>query len=138
MAKFLLEGVNTRFDYGFDGNVFIPEYKIPIDLWATDIKVILFGAGKVGRAYFEELKGSKKCSLAAWVDSNAQAYVDSKEKIYPIEYIKKVEYDVIILGALHEKTAEDMKNSLIAAGVAEDKILWSKPNAVISRRINTK
>lgn len=138
MVKFLLEGVNSRFDYGFDENVSVPEYKIPIDLWTTDIKVILCGAGKVGRAYFEEIKGSKKYSLTAWVDSNAQAYVNSVEKIYPIEYIKKVEYDVIILGALREKTAEDMKKSLKAAGAVEDKILWSKPNTVISGEINTK
>lgn len=138
MVKFLLEGVNSRFDYGFDRNIFVPEYKIPIDLWATDKKVILCGAGKVGRAYFEELKGSKKCSLTAWIDSNAQAYVNSGEKIYPIEHIKKVEYDVIILGALLEKTAEDMANALKAAGAAEDKILWSKPAAIISRGINIK
>lgn len=132
MTAFILEGINNRFDFGFDIDISVLQYMLPVELLGTSKNIILCGAGKVGRNYYRELMKRPEYKLVGWIDNNSKVYVDYQDTIYPLEYVNQAEYDVILLGAMSEGMAESMKMSLTAIGVPEERIVWCEPRDFIN------
>ena len=58
------------------------KFLFPFDKVPKDSRIVLYGAGECGRDYYLELKETNWCSIALWVDRNA-------EKIGSVlEYVK--------------------------------------------------
>ena len=89
-------------------------------------RVILYGAGKVGRDYYEQLKSNNNYDIVAWVDKNAESY---GAKIQNINVIKKYNYDFVLISIKSENIAKSIVFELIdKMGVDNEKIVWRKPN----------
>ena len=89
-------------------------------------KVILYGAGNVGQAYYKYMKEDRECILMAWVDKNA---VEIKEnKILPVEKLDclfHLEYDYVVIAVFDEPVYEMIQKELICAGIKKEKIIWN-------------
>ena len=80
-------------------------------------RIVLYGAGAVGRAYYEQVQKSKYCEVILWIDK----YVQEENIIYPIEDILNIEYDYVVIARVNESARIEMKNVLM--GVSEQKII---------------
>ena len=114
MIEFLLRGINKNFGFGF-GNVvpfFLPPYKKLQECNAHSI--VLYGAGEVGKDYYNGLKQSGY-NIVAWADMRG-AYLSTLgfETVAP-EKIKDVEYDVIVIAS----DSEDLMNQMLTMLVQE-------------------
>lgn len=95
----------------------------PFEKIPKDSRIILYGAGFVGKIYNEQLNISKYCEVVAWVD---KAYYEEKYKwlgVVSLEAAKKQEYDFVVIAIINKKTEELVKNSLIENGVPAEKIV---------------
>ena len=90
-------------------------------------KIILYGAGAVGRDYYAQISRYSDCQIAAWVDAHPERYHYPHIRLYGVEILQSVEYDLLLIGAGDEKLAEEIRNQLTAYGVDKSKIFWSKP-----------
>lgn len=94
-------------------------------------KVVLYGAGAVGKDFYGQIVRENSCVLAAWVDGNniGNLYLITVERP---EILKSIDFDIIILAVYDENTAEMMKNELRVMGIEnlESKVLWMKPDRV--------
>lgn len=91
-------------------------------------KIILYGAGKVGNYYYNQIEATKYCEIKLWVDQN----YEKLRKCYKIpvqspENIFHEEYDFIIVAVEDEDLYLEIRAYLISKGVLENKIIWEKP-----------
>ncbi len=99
-------------------------YLFPYKSVEKDSKIILYGAGKVGQSYHEQIKKSGYCDIVAWVDK--EAYKNDKNLISPNQ-IAELEYSKIVIAIKSKKCAEEIICNLIDLGIDEGKIVWEAP-----------
>ena len=75
-------------------------------------KIILYGAGKIGRVYHRQVEDSQYCQIVNWVDAKASAYKD--DRIRDIETIMTMtNYDYIVIAIKNKMVVEQVKKMLI-------------------------
>lgn len=89
-------------------------------------KVILYGAGNVGKAFRRHILQDGDCDLVLWVDKNPRKYQEEQWEVSDVRCILEQEYDYIIVAVALEDIYELIKEELLLIGVSEEKILWNK------------
>ncbi len=93
-------------------------------------RIILYGAGSVGCDYYTQIRKYVKCELIAWTDRYYEKYkCDYCELIDP-RRIPYLVYDKVLIGVMDEKSAEEIKHSLMRMGVPKSKIYWKCPERI--------
>lgn len=93
-------------------------------------KVVIYGAGAVGRDYYAQLCRYRKIEIAAWLDSNWKNIKYDCMEVTGTDVLAECEFDLIIIAVKEEGTALDIKNKLIGLGQPEEKIIWDKPKDI--------
>jgi glycosyltransferase involved in cell wall biosynthesis len=102
-------------------------YRFPEGLIENGKKVILYGAGDIGKNYYQYMQEKNIWDLVAWVDAAAEKYKNLCNNVQSVDIITKLEFDVILIAVMEEKTAQSIHRSLCARGIPDDKILWMAP-----------
>lgn len=89
--------------------------------------IVLYGAGKVGREYYKQVKQSNYCNIVKWVDRNYKKINNADMRICAVEDILITKYDKIVLAIERADLAKEMKELLLNIGVEEEKIVWNPP-----------
>ncbi len=87
-------------------------------------RIAIYGAGAVGRAFFEQTLLTKYAVITLWVDKNAKSI--SNPSIYSANELMKKEFEYLVIAIDDEKVAFDIRNDLISMGIAENKIVWNR------------
>lgn len=97
------------------------KYKINDEVIDKFQRVVLYGAGNVGKDYFYQL--SKKGVIIYWVDGNNSYYKGFGLDVHPVTDIPKDDYDAYILATVKHENAKSMRKVLQNQGIANDKII---------------
>ncbi len=93
-----------------------------------DKKVIIYGAGSVGRSFYVQLSRYARCTIVGWVDKKFQIYRYECCEILSPDFIGECEYDYILLANADENIREKMKVELLELyGVDENKMISEVP-----------
>lgn len=94
----------------------------PQALVKPEEKVLLYGAGELGKGFFHKNLKGHFCNIVAWVDKN-------HEKIgFPVtglETLKNTEFESLLIAVESETVATAIKKELISLGVEAEKIKWA-------------
>lgn len=90
-----------------------------------DAKVILYGAGYVGKVYYNQLALSKYCQIVAWIDAAYRKDEYCRLGVKGPEYINEVKYDYIIIAIQDRDIANEVKKMLIQKNVLIERIIIS-------------
>ena len=127
MIEFVLRGVNKSFGFGF-GNIlpfFIPPYKKLREARAN--KIVLYGAGDVGKDYYTGLKRNGY-NIVAWADKRGEELAKKGFDTVNPESLRELKYDVVLLAADSEDLMGQMKKTLVEeVGVDPSKIISEYP-----------
>lgn len=93
-------------DYFYARNFLFPFDKVP-----SGSKIILYGAGAVGKAYYKQLTKIGYCNQILWVDRNASNIISDVVKTP--DCIKNEEFDYIVIAIENLNVREEVKNFLI-------------------------
>ena len=99
------------------------EYMFPFELVPAGCKVVLWGAGKVGRIYRGQIERLRYCDVVAWVDSNDCAYSAlgvQSTKIVDLH----LEFDYIVIAIYSQAVKDAVTEQLKQRGIPGDKIVW--------------
>lgn len=118
-SNFLFEQYREKIYYGA---VF------PNQLVEKKDRTVLYGAGAVGRDFFEQNLKFKFCEIVAWVD---KSYLEIGFPVSSPDSIKKIDCDKIIIAIENKNTADIIKKSLMQMGIDEEKIFWQYPFVTI-------
>ncbi len=97
----------------------------PFEKIKQNSKIVLYGAGDVGQAFYWQIKRCNYCKLVGWLD---KCWSFDQNLEYPrikIENLKKIEYDYIVIASCDEKVVESIKQTLAQNEISQDKIIYS-------------
>lgn len=92
-----------------------------------DKRIVLYGAGAVGKDYYAQMRLYKNIDITKWVDRNFQEAECEYCDINSPNDILDVGFDYIVVAILNPNLADDIASALEASGISKDKILWEKP-----------
>lgn len=107
-------------------------YGLPYGIELNDKKIVLYGAGRVGCEYFQQIKELENCEVVLWIDKNFENISNKELEIKSVDAIKDSTYNQVILAVEKEELARTMKANLLEMGVEETRILWKEPIRDIS------
>ena len=99
----------------------IPKYKFPTSMIPKDSKIVIYGAGNVGRSYYSKLLFTRYCSVVLWIDKN---WMNIGPPVTDISKITESTYDFVMIAVVNKDNAETINSDLQELGVAADKIVW--------------
>lgn len=94
----------------------------PYSKISENARVYVYGAGGFGRVIIDAIKNREDLSLVGWTDQNYEN-TDMKElELDSVESMYESDFDYVVIAMLNEKTAEAVKNQMIARGIPSEKI----------------
>lgn len=102
-------------------------YRFPENIIPKNSRVILYGAGDIGTNYCNYIEETGFYQITSWVDVAAEKYRSIGKDVRNIETIFQVEYDVVLIAVMAEKTAKEIRRNLCQIGIPENKIMWARP-----------
>ena len=89
-------------------------------------KVIIYGAGKIGRRFQKEISQYENIVQIGWVDKNLKGKTIGGYEIISLEMCLKREFDYVLVAVQQEKLYNEIKNEIFAY-VMEHRIIWARP-----------
>ncbi len=110
------------------GFEFPETYLFPFGRIKYGSKIILYGAGKIGKYYYNQIIATGYCEVKSWVDQNFEKL--RKHFRIPVQSPENIfheEYDSILVAVEDENLYLEIRSYLLSKGVHENKIVWEKP-----------
>lgn len=88
---------------------------------SKDSRIVIYGAGQVGKELIRSLKESNYCDVVLWIDK-----CFDNENIMSPEHLREIpqnQYNYIILATKNPTFAKEMRCNLLDMGILEDKIV---------------
>lgn len=102
-------------------------YILPLELFHNcDKKIILYGAGNVGKSYYKQLVKKNELELVAWADKGRAGQYILDQKIASPESLKNLKFDKVLIAVKALDTAEEIETELCKY-IKKEKILWEEP-----------
>lgn len=96
-------------------------YLFPFDKVEKSSRVVLYGAGRVGKEYYEQVERLQYCNIVLWVDKNYNNF--QNKRVNDIKEIFNIEYDYIVIANLSEDIKLLIAKQLMEMGVHKDNIV---------------
>lgn len=90
-------------------------------------KVVIWGAGAVGKSYYSQISRYTHTNIVAWIDKNLEENTFEYIKLSKPEIIKSLDFDMVIIAVLNKLDADEIAKELLDYGIDENKIVWEKP-----------
>ena len=101
--------------------LFRSKWLFPFDKVKKGSNIIIYGYGKVGKTYIQQLEKLNFCNVICIVDSAYEKYQDNGGKIFPIEHIVNKRYDYIVIANASDDVKHKIKNVLMNNFNVEEK-----------------
>lgn len=96
------------------------KHLFPFDRIPRGAKIILYGAGRVGKTYHHQICLSGYCKIVAWVDKGKEA---DNQDIKGVGVISSEVFDYIVIAVENKKTQKDIYKELEKIGIKCEKIV---------------
>lgn len=100
------------------------DWVFPYHVLEKSKKVILYGAGKIGRAYHAQLVESGFCEELTWVDKEYKKYTATGLKVESPDLIEQKEFDYVFVSIKNKETQDKITEELVGKGVPTEKIKY--------------
>lgn len=88
-----------------------------------NIKVIIYGAGNVGKRLYEHLITISEYQVVGWTDMNCECYKNSKYPVITLLESLKKDFDYIIIAMRDQINCNQILRNLVELGVSKEKII---------------
>ena len=90
-------------------------------------RIVIYGAGAVGKDYYAQISRYTDCQIVAWVDAYPEKYEYPHIKLLGVDRLNTIRYDILLIAVKDVKMAQEISGSLRTQGIEEEKIFWSEP-----------
>lgn len=102
------------------------QYFFPFTKIRPNSDIVLYGAGEVGKKYYQQIMRTKYCKIVTWVDKN---HIELSAQSIPVdapEVIFEKKYDYVVIANVAEKIRNEIKSCLIGWGVKAESIVMGE------------
>ncbi|MBR3623784.1 MAG: glycosyltransferase, partial [Selenomonadaceae bacterium] len=100
------------------------EYVFPYMFMKKNSAVAIYGAGKVGRAFYGQATRCDFVRIVAWVDANVASISAENLPVTTPDSLKNALFDYVLIAIEREDVANGARQTLLDLGVPNSKILW--------------
>lgn len=100
-------------------------YMFPFRKVKKDSRIILYGAGMVGKEFYLQIMYSQYCQMIAWTDQKFNSCVVNSPFI-KVEDVIKYEFDYIVIAVEKKSMADAIFSDLAEKNISVDKLVWSR------------
>lgn len=90
-------------------------------------KVVLYGAGAVGKDYYSQIAEYESIKIISWVDKQFDRILNDHMIKNPDSLLGNSEYDFIVIAVNESCVADEIERELVSRGIPKNKLLWEKP-----------
>ena len=128
IVSLTINGLNYKI--GLSGSTYIPWYTF--DIKGLDGKrIVLYGAGAVGKDYFFQIQKQTSMKLVLWVDQKYQELSTDNHRVSDVAMISNTEFDQILVAVKHESLAKKIIDDLSENySVPRNCITWKQPKEI--------
>ena len=98
-----------------------PDHNYVISAEKLKHRIVLYGAGKVGKSLYRYISDNNLAEIVAWTDSSFQ---ENNGIFVTVDELKRIDFDQIIIAVRSEIIADDIKLDLLMDGFDEYMIFW--------------
>lgn len=102
------------------------QYFFPFARVLQNSDIILYGAGEVGKKYYQQIVRTKYCRIVSWVDKNFVELWAQGLSVEDPETVLEHKFDYIIIANMKDKIRNEIKSYLISHGVKEEMIVMGE------------
>lgn len=122
---------------GFEEKTNLGWYTCDISNLKKHSRIIIYGAGKVGRCYYRRFIHDNRIEIVGWTDKQYKVYSMTNKEIDSLDIISSEEFDYILIAVDNEKLADKIREDLNDTyKVNLSKIIWKKPENEIDSRLS--
>lgn len=103
----------------------VNSFVFPFDKVEPGSGIILYGMGKVGNVFYQQIMQTRYCRLTAWADRESRLFdgaMGTVPCILPDE-IKEYHFDYVVIAIQNKIVVSHVLEQLISAGVKEEKVI---------------
>lgn len=115
---------------GFFPGMGIEGYVFPFSDLDRGCRIVLYGAGKVGQAYYRQIFRQKLLKMVLWVDMDWKKYEKQSLPVSSPEFLGKCDYTYLVIAVKRKEAADEIRAMLMEQGILEEKILWRVPAVI--------
>lgn len=105
------------------------DYVVPYGRIERGCRLVLYGAGRVGKSYHKQLTESQYCNVVLWVDKKG---AEADEGVMDVYEIKKVQFDYIFVAIKKRNPALEAIDFLVKEfSVDSDKIIYIFDDSIL-------
>ena len=122
---------------GFEEEINLNWYYCNLDTIKEGSKIIIYGAGKVGKSYYSRLVNSSHVKIVGCVDKQFEKYAIRYKWIQSPEIIREREFDYILIAVDNEELAKKLREELVQEyNIKDKKIIWEKPKNMVDENLS--
>jgi len=107
------------------------EYLFPFEDVHGESRILLYGAGLVGRTYLQQLELTGYGTVIGFVDRGYMRLQGGRLPVYAPERVAELSFDYIVIATIHPHFQAEIKQQLIRAGVPRKKIVCAKQRKAV-------
>lgn len=100
------------------------KWPLPIEYLNDGNRIVLYGAGDVGKCYFRQIQKNRNVILCAWADQNYEKKSDKDHTLISPEQIAAIDFDYVVIAAAEIMMAMDMMDYLVTLKISSEKVVW--------------
>ena len=104
--------------------LFSHRHHFPFHLFHEGERVIIYGAGDIGREFYREATQQPYVKILAIMDRNADNLIHLPMPVAHLDILDRFDYDSILISIHDEYVAEEVTEMLVKRGVSREKIKW--------------
>ena len=96
----------------------------PYHLFSRGERVVIYGAGDIGREFYRQSQEFDYLKVVAIVDRNPGGIDVPSIPVAPVGALKQLDYDAVLISVHGRETASEIRNQLVRMGIPADKMRW--------------
>lgn len=121
ITELTIKGINTFLGFQNKNLLWIDPYWL--DNLPSNSRIVLYGAGELGKKYRRHLESREDLRYIACVDPNFEKCNEESFPVLPVESLENLDYDYVVITIKNPAKAKEVKESL-AKLVPMERILW--------------
>lgn len=96
----------------------------PYHLFSRGERVVIYGAGDIGREFYRQAQEFDYIDVMAIVDKNPKDIDAPDIPVAPVGALKQLDYDAVLISVHGKEPAVQIRNQLVHMGIPADKVRW--------------
>lgn len=110
----------------------VPYFLPPFSQLNPEEKIVLYGAGEVGKSYCRILEMTRPGQVVLWVDKKYETLQKEGLFVEGLSALSGVAFDKILIAVKSQDNAEAIRKDLLRMGITSEAVLWERPKTIFS------